>query len=113
MNKYLIASLVDKQSCLQRRFIQPTDVSSLNTVRINGLNLYSYANNNPIGREKSSYIANVGMLSGLYTNTMLSIFKLQVVNSNAGSSNYWNPHSQILFNNAKLIDNNYVTLDEK
>ena len=107
MNKYLIASLVDKQFYLQRRFIQPTDVSSLNTVRINGLNLYSYANNNPIGG------ANVGMLSGLYTNIMLSTFKLQVVNSNAGSSNYWNPHSHILFNNAKLIDNNYVTLDEK
>ena len=54
-----MTSLVDKQSCLQRRFIQPTDVSSLNTVRINGLNIYSYANNNQIGRVKSSYIANV------------------------------------------------------
>ena len=31
------------------RFIQPTDVSSLNSSSINGLNLYSYANNNPIG----------------------------------------------------------------
>ena len=31
------------------RFIQPADVSSLNPQSINGLNLYSYANNNPIG----------------------------------------------------------------
>lgn len=30
------------------RFIQPADVSSLNPSSINGLNLYSYANNNPI-----------------------------------------------------------------
>ena len=31
------------------RFIQPADVSSLNPSSINGLNLYNYANNNPIG----------------------------------------------------------------
>ena len=31
------------------RFIQPADVSSLNPQSINGLNLYTYANNNPIG----------------------------------------------------------------
>ena len=31
------------------RFIQPADISSLNLSSINGLNLYSYANNNPIG----------------------------------------------------------------
>ena len=30
------------------RFIQPSDVSSLNPSSINGLNIYSYANNNPI-----------------------------------------------------------------
>ena len=30
------------------RFIQPADVSSLNPSNVNGLNLYSYANNNPI-----------------------------------------------------------------
>jgi RHS repeat-associated protein len=30
------------------RFIQPIDISNLNTSNINGLNLYSYANNNPI-----------------------------------------------------------------
>ena len=31
------------------RFIQPADISSLSPQSINGLNLYSYANNNPIG----------------------------------------------------------------
>ena len=36
------------------RFIQPADVSSLNPQSINGLNLYSYANNNPIGIAYSS-----------------------------------------------------------
>ena len=36
------------------RFIQPTDVSSLNPHSINGLNLYAYANNNPIGIAYSS-----------------------------------------------------------
>ena len=30
------------------RFIQPADVSTLNPSSVNGLNLYSYANNNPI-----------------------------------------------------------------
>lgn len=36
------------------RFIQPADVSSLNPSNINGLNLYAYANNNPIGIVYSS-----------------------------------------------------------
>ena len=31
------------------RFIQPADVSSLNPSIINGFNLYSYVNSNPIG----------------------------------------------------------------
>ena len=74
------------------RFIQPADVSTINPSSINGLNLYCYASNDPIGRVKSSNIANIGMLPGLDMNIMLSTFKLPVVNSNAGSSNYWNPH---------------------
>ena len=40
------------------RFIQPADISSLNLSSINGLNLYSYANNNPIG---IAYRTNVGV----------------------------------------------------
>ena len=51
------------------RFIQPADVSSLNPSSINGLNLYSYANNNPIGiAYKSSGVsrtASGGMVSSL------------------------------------------------
>lgn len=35
------------------RFIQPTDVSSLNLSSINGLNLYSYVNNNIIGNNQT------------------------------------------------------------
>lgn len=49
------------------RFIQPADVSSLNPSSINGLNLYSYANNNPIGIAYSgaSFVGNSsgGMIS--------------------------------------------------
>ena len=74
------------------RFIQPADVSSIDPSSINGLNLYSYANNNSIGRVKSSNVANVGMLSGLGMNTMLSTYKLPAVDFNTGSSNYWNLH---------------------
>jgi len=43
------------------RFIQPADVSSLNPSSINGLNLYAYANNNPI--EITYRSSNVGGLS--------------------------------------------------
>ena len=37
------------------RFIQPADVSSLDPQSINGLNLYTYANNNPIGASYSNF----------------------------------------------------------
>ena len=49
------------------RFIQPADVSSLNPSSINGLNLYSYANNNPIGIAYSSSGSGAGggMVSSL------------------------------------------------
>ena len=47
------------------RFIQPADVSSLNPSSINGLNLYSYANNNPIGIAYRSSGANGGMVSAI------------------------------------------------
>ena len=43
------------------RFIQPADISNLKPHSINGLNLYSYANNNPIGVAYSS--SNVAGLS--------------------------------------------------
>ena len=51
------------------RFIQPAEVSSLNPSSINGLNLYSYANNNPIGIAYSSssagFDSNGGMVNSL------------------------------------------------
>ena len=43
-------------------FIQPADVSTLNPSSINGLNLYSYANNNPLGIAYSSSGAGNGIL---------------------------------------------------
>ena len=42
-----------------RRFISPDDASALNPATINGLNLYAYANNNPIG-----FLYSMGELSG-------------------------------------------------
>ena len=50
------------------RFIQPADVSSLNPYSINGLNLYAYANNNPVGIAYSS--SNVGGLNSGYHGTI-------------------------------------------
>lgn len=38
------------------RFIQPTDVNRLNPSVINGLNVYSYANNNPVGIPYKNHI---------------------------------------------------------
>lgn len=51
------------------RFIQPADVPSLNPSSINGLNLYSYANNNPIGIAYSSSSVN-GSASGGMVNSL-------------------------------------------
>ena len=54
-----------------RRFIQPADVSSLNPHSINGLNLYAYANNNPIA---ISYKTNVGANSVVtYSNPQFNV----------------------------------------
>ena len=51
------------------RFISPVDVSSLNPHSINGLNLYSYSNNNPIGIAYSSSsvsgTASAGMVNSI------------------------------------------------
>ena len=49
------------------RFIQPADVSSLNPLSINGLNLYSYANNNPISIAYRSSGVSGGMASSIAT----------------------------------------------
>ena len=49
------------------RFIQPADVSSLNPQSINGLNLYAYANNNPISfsYNNSSAVGSTNVAGGL------------------------------------------------
>ena len=47
------------------RFIQPADVSSLNPQSINGLNLYTYALNNPIGVNYNSSASNGGNIIDL------------------------------------------------
>ena len=55
------------------RFIQPADVSKLNPSSINGLNLYSYANNNPIGIAYSSSGVG-GTISGGMVGSVASSF---------------------------------------
>ena len=55
------------------RFIQPADVSKLNPSSINGLNLYSYANNNPIGIAYSSSGVG-GTISGGMVDSVASNF---------------------------------------
>lgn len=61
------------------RFIQPADVSSLNPSSINGLNLYAYANNNPIGNayNSSGYSGNISPLisSVNFSNRFVSLNK--------------------------------------
>ena len=63
------------------RFIQPADVSSLNPHSINGLNLYSYANNNPIMLRYTSYNS-----SG--NNKTFSMGGISQLNISLISSNY-------------------------
>ena len=69
------------------RFIQPADVSSLNTSSINGLNLYSYANNNPISIAYSSsgVGASVGMVSSVALSDISNRGTLGGLNSSGGS----------------------------
>lgn len=76
------------------RFIQPADVSSLNPSSINGLNLYCYANNNPIGIVKLISNGDTGMASGFSTGTKFPIFIMSITNSNLASRKYWDPHAK-------------------
>ena len=55
------------------RFIQPADVSSLNPSSINGLNLYSYANNNPIGIAYNSSNVGFGNSDGMVNSLSLGV----------------------------------------
>lgn len=56
-----------------RRFIQPADVSNSNPHSINGLNLYTYANNNPIGIVCSSSSVGFGVSGGMIGSTIGTI----------------------------------------
>ena len=54
-----------------RRFIQPAGASSLNPDSVNGLNLYCYANNNPVGVAYSGFssdVATSGMANSIGNN---------------------------------------------
>ena len=67
------------------RFIQPADVSTLNPSSINGLNLYSYANNNPIGVAYRANISTINSITNtnLQFNTLAPIFNQIPVNNSS------------------------------
>lgn len=91
------------------RFIQPADVSSLKPSSINGLNLYSYANNNPIGIAYSSSGAGGGMVSSL------SLGGLSSVGNNLGYSNSFNIFAGLNWSqlNVKdLVKDTFISLGE-
>ena len=53
------------------RFIQPADVLTLNPSSINGLNLYSYANNNSIGIAYSNSSIRISASGGMVSSFLL------------------------------------------
>ena len=67
------------------RFISPDDVGYLDPSSINGLNLYSYANNNPIGVANRANISTInGMINtNLQFNTLVPIFNQTPVNNSS------------------------------
>ena len=72
-------------------FIQPVDVSTLNPSSINGLNLYSYANNNPISivYSSSGFGANGGMVSSIaMTHYTTSLIENEFIGSLFGNISY-------------------------
>ena len=68
------------------RFIQPADVSTLNPSSINGLNLYEYANNNPIGIAYSSSSVGFGASGGMIGSTIGTISNIVGSGSVGGGS---------------------------
>ena len=74
------------------RFISPADVSNIDPYSINGLNLYAYANNNPIGISKSTNKSHATLLNGsMMTHIVPSLNKF-TSGISASGKNYWNPH---------------------
>ena len=68
------------------RFIQPADVSTLNPASINELNLYAYANNNPIGIAYSSSSVGYGWSGGMIASTRGTISNIVGSGSVGGGS---------------------------
>ena len=68
------------------RFIQPANVSTLNPTNINGLNLYAYANNNPIGIAYSSSGVGYGWSGGMIASTRGTISNIVGSGSVGGES---------------------------
>ena len=99
------------------RFIQPADVSSLKPSSINGLNLYSYANNNPIGIAYSSSGASSGASFGAGGGMVssLSLGGLFSVGNNLGYSNSFNIFAGLNWSqlNVKdLVKDTFISLGE-
>ena len=88
------------------RFIQPADVSSLNPQSINGLNLYAYANNNPIGLAYSSSVVGFGDSGAMVS--LLSLGGLSSFGNNLVYSNSLNIFAGLsmpqLFSKKSLCD---------
>ena len=75
------------------RFIN-ADVSTSNPHSINGFNLYSYANNNPI--LDSKFIGGLHIVStngSKITNFVLN-YNIKIPNGSAKNKNYWDPHAK-------------------
>ena len=71
-----------------RRFISPETAIALNTQSANGLNLYSYANNNPIGIAYSSSSVGGTLSGGMDSSLALGV--LSGIGNNHGYSNQFN-----------------------
>ena len=95
------------------RFIQPADVSSLNPSSINGLNLYSYANNNPIGVAYGSSSVGFGNSGG--TVNSLALGGLSSPGYNLGYSNSFNIFAGLnlpQLNVKDLVKDTFISLGE-
>ena len=73
-----------------RRFISP-QTSAINSLVVNGLNTYVYANNNPI--EHAELLSKKHGVTATYpNNVLLSLSVHATIHSNDSGGNYWNPH---------------------
>ena len=72
------------------RFIQPADVSTLNPYSINGLNLYAYANINPIGISKSTNRSHATLHDGSMMPHIVPSLNKFTSGISAIGPNYWN-----------------------